>query len=476
MKRFLSIILALLPFLYTEATEENRLKLTIHEAERYLADHNLRLLAEHYAVDQAEARVIQAKLFDNPVISFEQNVYNRINGRYFDFGKEGESAVELEQLIYIAGQHNKRVKLEKINHEMSAYQYEEVARSLRGELRQKFVELYFTRRSLTVYEDEIQAINDLLAIYKTQQEKGNISLLEKARLEALLLALRQEQGDLINQTTALSGELRLLLGINDQTQVEPVIDESALDRIDLSDISFADLLARLPERPDLKIAQSKRRASEADLKLQRALAFPEVSLKGSYDKAGNFINDYWAIGLSISLPIFNRNQGNIKASGLFGRLNGLSFKALDSGFFCYSKFGQDGNNFSTTKFGGLLNNKISLIFFEGSKQKPHIRRRQRLSRLSFKRDRNIFFAYCLNNGKKFPTFCVEKQQRIADFCFHNMNKIVGGSLIKRHRCLFNQGGGNKQPNFNFLGHVYNTLTLRILENKASVPLIKSKLS
>lgn len=316
MKRFLSIILALLPFLYTEATEENRLKLTIHEAERYLADHNLRLLAEHYAVDQAEARVIQAKLFDNPVISFEQNVYNRINGRYFDFGKEGESTVELEQLIYIAGQHNKRVKLEKINHEMSAYQYEEVARSLRGELRQKFVELYFTRRSLTVYDDEIRAINDLLAIYKTQQEKGNISLLEKARLEALLLALRQEQGDLINQTTALSGELRLLLGINDQTQVEPVIDESALDRIDLSDISFADLLARLPERPDLKIAQSKRRASEADLKLQRALAFPEVSLKGSYDKAGNFINDYWAIGLSISLPIFNRNQGNIKAAKL----------------------------------------------------------------------------------------------------------------------------------------------------------------
>lgn len=316
MKRFLSIILALLPFLYTEATEENRLKLTIHEAERYLADHNLRLLAVHYAVDQAEARVIQVKLFDNPVISFEQNVYNRINGRYFDFGKEGESAVELEQLIYIAGQHNKRVKLEKINHEMSAYQYEEVARSLRGELRQKFVELYFTRRSLTVYDDEIRAINDLLAIYKTQQEKGNISLLEKARLEALLLALRQEQGNLINQTTALSGELRLLLGINDQMQVEPVIDESALDRIDLSDISFADLLARLPERPDLKIAQSRKRASEADLKLQRALAFPEVSLKGSYDKAGNFINDYWAIGLSISLPIFNRNQGNIKAAKL----------------------------------------------------------------------------------------------------------------------------------------------------------------
>ena len=143
MKRFLSIILALLPFLYTEATEENRLKLTIHEAERYLADHNLRLLAEHYAVDQAEARVIQAKLFDNPVISFEQNVYNRINGRYFDFGKEGESAVELEQLIYIAGQHNKRVKLEKINHEMSAYQYESKKKATSPFLKRRDWRRYF---------------------------------------------------------------------------------------------------------------------------------------------------------------------------------------------------------------------------------------------------------------------------------------------------------------------------------------------
>lgn len=317
MKRFLSIILALLPLLQAGAVEaDSTLKLNIHEAERYLAGHNLRLMAERYSVDQAEARVIQAKLFDNPVFSFEQNVYNRINGRYFDFGKDGESTIELEQLIYIAGQHNKRVKLEKINHEMSAYQFEEVARTLLGELRQKFVELYFTRRSLTVYDDEIRAIDNLLAIYKAQQEKGNISLLEKSRLEALLLALRQEQGDLNNQMTSLSGEVRLLLGIDGQTQLEPVIDETTPDRVDLSNISFADLLAHLPERPDIKLAQSRSRASKADLKLQRSLAFPEVSLKGSYDKAGNFINDYWAIGLSVSLPIFNRNQGNIKAAKL----------------------------------------------------------------------------------------------------------------------------------------------------------------
>ena len=77
---------------------------------------------------------------------------------------------------------------------------------------------------------------------------------------------------------------------------------------------LAELTSLLYERPDLKLAQASVKASEADVRLQRSLAFPEVSVKGTYDKAGNFINDYWAIGLSVSLPIFNRNQGNIRAA------------------------------------------------------------------------------------------------------------------------------------------------------------------
>ena len=69
------------------------------------------------------------------MVSLEQNVYNRLNGRYFDFGKQGETIVEVEQLIYIAGQRNKRVRLEKINKEMALYQFEEVLRTLRSELK-----------------------------------------------------------------------------------------------------------------------------------------------------------------------------------------------------------------------------------------------------------------------------------------------------------------------------------------------------
>ena len=109
--------------------------LSLKESEQRFSEHNLEVIAERY-IDIAEAQVVQAKLFENPVVSLEQNVYNRLNGRYFDFGKQGETIVEVEQLIYIAGQRNKRVRLEKINKEMALYQFEEVLRTLRSELKE----------------------------------------------------------------------------------------------------------------------------------------------------------------------------------------------------------------------------------------------------------------------------------------------------------------------------------------------------
>ena len=76
--------------------------LSLREAEKCFLEHNVQLTAQRYNVDRAQAQVVQARLFDNPVISLEQNVYNRLNGKYFDVGKEGEAAIEIEQEIPIA--------------------------------------------------------------------------------------------------------------------------------------------------------------------------------------------------------------------------------------------------------------------------------------------------------------------------------------------------------------------------------------
>ncbi len=336
------LLILLMIRVWTGAAQEGVVRLSLDDALERFAACNLSLIAERYHVDMAEAQVTQAKLFENPVISFEQNVYNRNNGKYFDLGKEGEAVVEIEQLIYIAGQRNKRVRLEKLNKEMAVYQFEEVIRTLRGELKEKFVDLYYTRKSLSVYDREIGYLSTVLDVYKEQNAKGNVSLLEKSRIQALLLSLKQERNGISNEAVALEGDLRLLLGLKREEVPEPLFDESALDRIELEKLPLAELSARMAGRPDLKQAEAGIRASEADVRLQRSLAFPEVSLKGAYDRAGNFCNNYFAIGLSVSVPLFNRNQGNIKSARLSVlRNNTLAEQARRQAdnelFACYTK-------------------------------------------------------------------------------------------------------------------------------------------
>ncbi|RHR52583.1 TolC family protein [Parabacteroides sp. AF17-28] len=328
--------------IWTVAAQDNTVKLSLEEAVGRFTTCNLSLIAERYNIDMAEAEVIQAKLFDNPVISLEQNIYNRNNGKYFDVGREGEAVVEIEQLIYIAGQRNKRVRLEKINKEMAVYQFEEVLRTLRGELKSKFIDLYYTQKSVSVYDREIGYLSTLLNVYKEQSAKGNVSLLEKSRVQALLLSLQQERNDLSNELVTLQGDLRLLLGLKSSELLEPLFDESVLEHIDLDKLPFAELSARLSVRPDQKLAEAGIRASEADVRLQKSLAFPEVSLKGAYDRAGNFCNNYFAIGLSVSVPIFNRNQGNIKSARLSvlqnnSRAELVRRQADNELFACYTK-------------------------------------------------------------------------------------------------------------------------------------------
>ena len=302
--------------------QESPLQLSLKDAEKMFLERNLSLIAERYNIDKTQAQVTQARLFDNPVISLEQNVYNRLNGKYFDVGKEGEATAEIEQVINLAGQRNKRVRLEKVNKEIAEHQFEEVLRTLRSELNKTFVEICFSTRSIGIYDKEIESLSLLMKAFREQQYKGNISLLESSRLESLLLSLRKEKNEQENNLVNLRGELNLLLNLPAGQEINLLLDDDMLKQVDTAAVTFADMDNMLSVRPDLKMAHSSVTAAKANLKLQRSMAAPEFSIKGMYDRAGNFIDNYFAIGVSVSVPIFNRNQGNIKSAKIDIMQNG----------------------------------------------------------------------------------------------------------------------------------------------------------
>lgn len=287
--------------------------LSIRDAERLFLENNYDLLAAKYQISEADASVIQARLWDNPTFSIEQGVYSQVTKKWFDFSPTGETALSLQQLITLAGKRHKRISIEKINSQITNYQFYDLIRVLRHELRVSFFGLYFLRQSISVYDRELAALKTLVDAYITEYHKGNVSFNELARLQSMQFGLENEKIELLKNVTDDQSNLVLLTGDNMDRQIKPVMDVSQYDPINPLLLSYSQLVdSALINRPDIKIAEAQIQSEQTNLSLQKAMHIPDITLGASYDKAGNYVQNYNALSLSFDLPVWNQNQGNIK--------------------------------------------------------------------------------------------------------------------------------------------------------------------
>ena len=316
------IILLLLPVCFIMERAEAQIKfqsdtvtLSLQDAENLFLKNNFDLLAARYQINEADAALIQAKLWDNPNLNFEQGAYNSDTKKWFDFSQSGETAVILQQLIYLAGKRDKRINIEKINTQIAQYQFYDLMRTLRYELRTSFFEFYFLKQSLSVYDREITALKTLVDAYAMEYQKGNVPFKELARLQALQFNLENEKIDVLKNLTEQQSNLALLTGDSLSRPIKPVFSVLAYDVISPSSLNLEQLLdTGLASRYDLKITESQLESEKINLSLQKAMRVPDMTIGARYDKAGSYIRNYNSISLGFDLPLWNRNQGNIKVS------------------------------------------------------------------------------------------------------------------------------------------------------------------
>jgi outer membrane protein, heavy metal efflux system len=296
-------------------TAQDTLRITLQDAETQFLQHNFLLLAAKYQVSMTDAAIIQAKLYPNPNVLVEQGAYNPETKKWFDLSSTGQTALALQQVIILAGKRNKQIDIAKINSQISAYQFYDLIRTLRYQLRSSFYTLYFLQEPVAIYDKEIESLRTLIDVYNAQYKKGNVAFKELARLQALQFSLQNERLDLIKQINESRANLSLLIGDTLAKPISPLVNEQYLNSIDVTKVSYNELIdSALINRFDLKAAQSQVRLSEANLRLQKALRVPDLTLGASYDKAGSYVQNYNALTAAIDLPFWNRNQGNIKAA------------------------------------------------------------------------------------------------------------------------------------------------------------------
>lgn len=304
-------ILGLLLFFCTSLFGQDTLRITLPQADSLLIARNLTLIASRYDIDAAEAARIQAKLFTNPEISTEWNLYNPSKPKWVDVGSGGQKIVALEKVFQIAGQRNTSIKLAEETKRMTEFQYEALVRSLRYELHVTFYRYYFLNSAVNSIDSQLKLLRNLIRVYGEQYNKGNISLQELARLNTTYFNINKQMKDVQQEQIRLQETLKILLA-EDQF----VLPENPGPLTNpLTGLTMEGLIERaIAQRPEIKIARSQQQQNHLRYSLAKKEAIPDLTAGVVYDQAGSYVDNYTAFTLGMRVPIFNRNQGQIKAA------------------------------------------------------------------------------------------------------------------------------------------------------------------
>lgn len=294
----------------TTAAAQNYQHLQLSGADSMFLNKNLYLLAASLNVNAQSALEIQSRSYPNPQFSAEINARDPQNDKWFHAGNTGEKAFAIEQVILLGGKRKNEIAIAKQSTEIAKYELEDLLRNLRYQLHNSYYSIYFDELTLQKYNKQLELLDTIISNYEIQADKGNISVKEVVRLKSVYLQLNNNKTELLQDIQEEQKNLQVLLQTQDY--ITPEIDDISWSKFNnLPPIDSMMSLA-FTNRADWKIARGNTALATLNLKYQKSLAIPDLSLGASYDQRGGAFNNQVNMTAGIPIPLWNHNKGNIR--------------------------------------------------------------------------------------------------------------------------------------------------------------------
>jgi cobalt-zinc-cadmium efflux system outer membrane protein len=295
-------------------------ELTVDEWVARALTNNPQLRAARAELEAAGARVQQASLRPNPMLDL---------GGQKAISPDNNLSIGVTVPLDLNGRKEGRVGVAEREVEVRRAQIGDRERRLRADVRMKAGELLAARRNLRVADELLQANHSALTLVEQRVRQGaapaldeNLMRVEVNRLEAARLMLASRVDVAALQLKALAGtppdellDLRGNLSSPPPTPEGVVVMDRAVDL-----------------RPDVRAARAEVAVAQAKVRKEQAEGRWDASvnvgyqrqdfgfnLRGLTDSGGTRqIQDvfhYFGAGVTVTLPVRNRNEGNIAAAG-----------------------------------------------------------------------------------------------------------------------------------------------------------------
>ncbi len=305
---FLSFIVSSLwsPSLRGEVAPNVPTHLTLADALSLTLARNRELEAFHWEIRIHEADALQAALRQNPELSVE--VEDGLGSGAYDAFDVAQTTVSLSQTIETAGKRLRRLRLAEAGTKLAKQDYVLKRSRILNVVTKAFLDVLERQQEVVFASDLLQMQRELLAAQIDRIEAGRAAESER-EMSAPAVALAE-----LNVREAEQQLASAQLALAKFWASESPRFHTAVGSLELPESlpSLSALRAQLTANPILGYHHLLLNQHRAALALERSSRFSDVDVSVGARRFEDTDDHALTFGVSIALPLFNRNQGKIR--------------------------------------------------------------------------------------------------------------------------------------------------------------------
>ncbi|HEY9842574.1 MAG TPA: TolC family protein [Candidatus Obscuribacterales bacterium] len=258
-----------------------------------------------------QAALLQAGLAPNPSVDLTSE--DAFSSNIFAGESFPELILTLSQPLLLGDKLGKQQTVARLNAELAGWDFERQRLEVLSEVTQRYIDVVQDQDSVALTLELQQVSEETLRVIQAEVDAGKVSPLEVTRAQVVLANSRLDVEEAQLALEQAREELASLWGGGGSDF------ERAAGKLELKDVklpAFEPLLAALQQHPDIARWDTEFAQRQASLEFEESLAIPDLAVAGGLQRHTDSGDVGVNIGLSLPLPIWNRNQGNIAFASL----------------------------------------------------------------------------------------------------------------------------------------------------------------
>lgn len=275
--------------------------LTLQQVLQLVLQNNPELSAFSREIAAHEGTKLQAGLFNNPEFSIEAEDINSSNSAIQKF-----ATFRISQLIELGGKRPARVNVAMLGQELADQAHAAKRLEIIARTASAFIDMLENQAQVNVMDDTLHLVRIAMETVVKRVEAGKAPPMEAIRSKVALSTANIELEQARRSLSAARTKLALLWG-----ESEPRFDRVLGNLESFVEIpEFDQLIKRLEENPVVRQSLKNIAQREAIVELEKTKKIPDITIDAGIRRYLGTDDTTAVVGMSIPIPIFNRNQGN----------------------------------------------------------------------------------------------------------------------------------------------------------------------